>query len=45
MATDMDSYIPRFICKKCDSTITIFEWRKGELCKKCRGAIKIVPSF
>lgn len=27
---------PGFVCKKCGTQITIFEWRKGEFCMKCK---------
>ncbi|MHA1279138.1 MAG: hypothetical protein ACTSQI_12620 [Candidatus Helarchaeota archaeon] len=41
MASSIGLYIPRFVCRKCQSPITIHEWRTGELCKQCRGVVKL----
>ncbi|MHA1649103.1 MAG: hypothetical protein ACTSYB_02825 [Candidatus Helarchaeota archaeon] len=40
MASNIQLYLPRFTCRKCSAPITIYEWRTGEICKKCRGILK-----
>jgi len=36
MAINLQLYAPKFICRKCDTTLSIQEWHAGQVCIRCR---------